>query len=182
MLMISPHTNLPTLADLNEIAFINPEGQITDQFDGKVGIYAIFDQTKTLQCVGYSRDVSLSLRQHLIRKPQECHWLKVQTIERPNRTILQEICDAWIAENGTTPAGNGTDAEQWNQPIDAKVRMTPEEQAAYAASDDLGRTKTLKQVARRVEAEVLAALEQRGVKMPIRFDPKSKEEGLLDLK
>jgi hypothetical protein len=180
--MISPHTNLPTLADLTEIALINSEGQMTDQFDGKVGIYAIFDQAKVLQYVGYSRDVSLSLRQHLIRKPQQCYWLKVQTIERPNRTILEEIRDAWIAENGVTPVGNGSDAEQWNQPIDAKARMTPEEQAAYAASDDLGKTKTLKQVARRVEADVLAALEQRGVKMPIRFDPKSKEEGLLDLK
>lgn len=180
--MIPSNVNLPTLADLNEIAFIDAEGQMTDQFDGKVGIYAIFDQAKTLQCVGYSRDVSLSLKQHLIRKPQNCYWLKVQTIDRPNRTILEEIRDAWIAENGTVPDGNGIDAEQWHQPIDAKSRMTSEEQATYAASDDLGRTKTLKQVARRVEAEVLQALDQRGVKMPIRFDPKAKEEGLLNLK
>jgi hypothetical protein len=180
--MVSSNANLPTLADLTEIAFINSEGQMTDQFDGKVGIYAIFDQSKTLQYVGYSRDVSLSLKQHLIRKPQQCYWLKVQTIDRPNRTILEEIRDAWIAENGTTPVGNATEAEEWNQPIDAKTRMTSEEQATFAASDDLGRTKTLKQVARRVEAEVLAALEQRGAKMPIRFDPKSKEEGLLNLK
>lgn len=180
--MVSPNIDLPTLADLNEITFINSEGQMTDQFDGKVGIYAIFDQAKVLQYVGYSRDVSLSLKQHLIRKPQECYWLKVQTIDRPNRTILEEIRDAWITENGTTPIGNGADAEQWNQPIDAKTRMTSEEQATYAASDDLGRTKTLKQVARRVEAEVMAALERRGFKMAIRFDPKSKEEGLLNLK
>lgn len=180
--MISPNANLPKLADLTEVVLIDSEGQMTSQFDGKVGVYAIFDQAKVLQYVGYSRDVSLSLKQHLIRKPQECYWLKVQTIERPNRAILEEIRDAWIAENGTTPVGNSTDAEQWNQPIDAKTQMTPEEQAAFAASDDVGRTKTLKQVARRVEAEVLAALEQRGVKMAIRFDPKSKEEGLLDLK
>lgn len=180
--MVPPNANSPTLADLNEIALIDSDGQMTDQFDGKVGVYAIFDQAKVLQYVGYSRDVSLSLKQHLIRKPQECYWLKVQTIDRPNRAVLEGIRDAWIAENGTPPAGNSTDAEGWNQPIDAKTRMTPEEQAAFAASDDLGKIKTLKQVARRVEAEVLATLEQRGVKMPIRFDPKSKEAGLLDLK
>ncbi len=138
--------------------------------------------TKILQCVGYSRDVCLSLKQHLIRKPQQCYWLKVQTIDRPNRTILEEIRDAWIAENGAMPVGNGVESEQWNQPIDAKKHMTADEQTVYTASDDLGKIKTLKQVARRVEADVMAALNQRGIAMPIRFDPKSKEEGLLNLK
>jgi hypothetical protein len=60
--------------------------------------------------------------------------------------------------------------------------MTAEEQAAYDASDDLDRVKVLKKIARRVEEEVLALLAARGVKMPVRFDPKAKEEGLLLLK
>lgn len=172
---------LPSLQTLPLLPFLH-EGQVDSELEGKVGIYAIFDQTETLQYVGYSRDIALSLRQHLVRQPQNCYWLKVQTIDRPNRTILETIRDAWIAENGSMPLGNGPAADHWNQPIDAKQQMTEAEQTIYAASDDAGRIKLLKQVARRVEADVLAALEARGVQFAVRFDPKAKEEGLLNLK
>lgn len=172
----------PALASLEYIPYLDDNGQITDQFAGKVGVYAIFDQDKVLQYIGYSRDISLSLKQHLVRQPQKCYWFKVQTIDRPSRTLLEEIRDTWIAENGMVPPGNSTEETQWNQPINAKLRMTDAEHAAYEASDDLGRVKLLKKLARRVEEEILATLEERGVKISIRFDPKAKEEGLLSLK
>jgi hypothetical protein len=175
-------SNTPTLPSLDYLPYLNEQGETTEEFAGKVGVYAIFDQAKTLQFIGYSRDVAISLKQHLIRQPEGCYWLKVQTIDRPSRTILEEIRTAWIAENGDTPIGNGAAENLWNQPIDAKLQMTEEERSAYEAADELGRIKTLKQVARRVETEVLARLERRGVKMAIRFDPKMKEEGLLNLK
>jgi hypothetical protein len=172
--------------DTERVPFLDPEGQLTEGFEGQVGVYAIFDQAEVLQYVGYSRDVALSLKQHLIRQPQGCYWLTVQTIERPNRTQLEQIRDQWIADwtaaTGSPPSGNAETAQLWSQPIDAKAQMTEAEQAAYAASDEPGKIKTLKQVARRVETAVLAALEERGVKIPIRFDPKAKEAGLLDLK
>jgi hypothetical protein len=174
--------NIPSLASLDYIPYIDQNGQLTDQFEGKVGVYAIFDQGQTLQYIGYSRDVYLSLKQHLVRQPQHCYWLKVQTIERPSRTVLEEIRDAWIAENGSLPSGNSTDEALWNQPIDAKPAMTADEQASYAAGDGLIQIKLLKQAARRVEEQLLAALEARGVQMQIRFNPKLKESGLLDLK
>jgi len=170
------------LAELEFLPFLDSAGLMADTFDGKVGVYAIFDQAKALQYVGYSRDVSLSLKQHLVRQPQSCYWVKVETIDRPSRTVLEAIRDAWIAENGLIPVGNAAAADLWNQPIDAKTRMTPAEQTAYESSDEPGKIKALKQVARRVEAEVMQELEARGVKLPIRFDPKAKEEGLLNLK
>lgn len=172
----------PLLAELDFVPFLDDQGQITDRFTGQIGVYAIFDQNQVLQYVGYSRDITLSLTQHLVRQPQGCYWLKVQTIDRPNRAALESTRDAWLLENGAIPVGNGPDADRWNQPIDAKQQMTAAEQAAYAAGDDLGKIKLLKQVARRVEAEVLAALTARGVTTAIRFDPKAKEAGLLNLK
>lgn len=171
-----------TLAELEFLPFLDPAGLMADTFDSKVGVYAIFDAAKSLQYVGYSRDVSLSLKQHLVRQPQGCYWVKVQTIDRPSRTALEAIRDAWIAGNGAVPIGNAAEADLWNQPIDARARMTAAEQTAYAASDEPGKVKALKQVARRVEAEVMQELATRGVKLPIRFDPKAKEEGLLNLK
>jgi len=172
----------PTLSSLDYIPYLDETGQISDQFEGKVGVYAIFSQEQLLELIGYSRDVALSLKQHLVRRPDRCYWLKVKTIDRPSRIVLEEIRDAWIAENGVIPVGNAAAADLWNQPIDAKTRMTPAEQTVDESSDEPGKIKAVKQVARRVEAEVMQELKARGVKLPIRFDPKAKEEGLLNLK
>ncbi|HEY9636509.1 MAG TPA: GIY-YIG nuclease family protein [Coleofasciculaceae cyanobacterium] len=179
---MAPEIQIPTLTDLDYIPYLDETGNLPDDLQGKIGTYAIFDQDKTLQLVNYSRDIYLSLKQHLVRQPKFCYWLKVQTIDRPNRTQLENIRDAWIEENGTTPPGNGSDEAVWNHPIDAKQTMTDEEQVSYQKGDGLMQTKLLKQVARRVEAQILEVLKSRGVQTEIRFNPKLKENGLLDLK
>ncbi|BAZ68400.1 MAG: GIY-YIG nuclease family protein [Pelatocladus maniniholoensis HA4357-MV3] len=176
-------TNIPSLANLEYIPYIDETGQLPEYLQGKIGVYAIFDQQQVLQFVGYSRDVYLSLRQHIVRQPQQCYWVKVQTIERPSRAVLENIEKAWIEENGSVPAGNGDDKDKWTQPIDAKALITAEEQANYENSiDEITQIKIIKNVARRVEAEILKVLEERGLQTQIRFNPKLKEEGLLDLK
>ena len=162
--------------------YLNADGCINEDIAGKIGIYAIFDRDRTLVYVGYSRDVYLSLKQHLIRQPEHCHWFKIQTIDRPSRKILAEISNAWIAENGTVPAGNDTEQHLWTEPIDANPAMTEAEKAQYQQSEPAKQIKIRKQVARRVEAKILEQLSDRGVKMEIRFNPKLKEKGLLDLK
>lgn len=179
---MTSQTDIPSLASLETIAYLD-NGQLPEQFQGKVGVYAIFDQAQTLQYIGYSRDVFLSLKQHLVRRPQACYWLKVQTIDRPSRAILEAIRDAWIVENGSLPIGNGAAEAQWTQPIDVKTVMTTAEQQQFAAAiDEVAQIKVLKQVARRVEAELLQTLQTRGLQAEIRFNPKLKETGLLDLK
>ncbi len=181
---MTTETNIDSLTRLEYITYIDDSGQLPEQLQGKIGVYAIFDKEKVLQFVGYSRDVYISLKQHLVRQPQHCYWVKVQTIERPSRTVLENIENAWIAENGSVPVGNGDSKEKWTQPIDAKVLMTPEEKANYEkpTNDEMAQAKIIKNVARRVEGEILAVLEARGLQMQIRFNPKLKEEGLLDLK
>lgn len=183
MTTLSTELQSPSLTALDFRPYLNDDGCLPDQFSKVVGIYAIFDQDQGLQFVGYSRDVAMSLKQHLVRCPDLCHWFKVQTIDRPKRSVLEGIQSAWIAENGDRPPGNDADTERWTQPIDAKLQMTEEEQALYAAaSNEVEQAKTLKTIARRVESEVKAILEQRGVKEPVRFDPKLKEQGLLNIK
>ena len=181
---MSTETNITLLAMLEYYPYIDEHGQLPEQFQGKIGVYAIFDQEKVLQFVGYSRDVYLSLKQHLVRQPQKCYWLKIQTIERPSRTVLESIEQAWIAENGSLPLGNGEQKDKWTNPIDVKALMTSQEKEKYQnpLNDELAQTKIIKNVARRVEAEILAVLETRGCQIEIRFNPKLKEQGLLDLK
>src|SRR4028118_602574 len=103
--MIS-ETPIPRLMDLDYLPYLDETGNLPERLQGKIGIYAIFNHDKILQIVNYSRDIYLSLKQHLVRLPQSCYWLKVQTIERPNRTQLENIRNAWIEENGVKPAGN----------------------------------------------------------------------------
>jgi hypothetical protein len=181
---MTTQTETPSLATLEFISYLDSNGQIPENFQGKVGVYGIFDQEKVLQFVGYSRDVYLSLKQHLVRQPAACYWLKVKTIDKPSRIILETIRECWISENGTVPIGNAEAEAQWTQPIDVKSMMTPEEQESYqkGAGQELEQSKVLKKVARRVEAEILSTLESRGVKTEMRFNPKLKENGLLDLK
>ncbi len=180
---MSPESN-STLASLDYIPFLSAEGYLPKQFEGKVGAYAIFDQDQTLQFIGYSRDIYLSLKQHLVRQPQGCYWLKVQTIDRPSRAVLEHVQNAWIAENGSTPLGNSTEQQQWEQAIDVKAGMTAEEKSQYVNPqvDEQAHRKVLRNAARRIEAKILAELAARHVQEPIRFNPKLKDSGLLDLK
>lgn len=73
---------------------------------------------------------------------------------------------------------------KWTQPIDVKSLMTSEEQASYekAAGQEMEQSKVLKNAARRVESGILASLKTRGLQTEVRFNPKLKESGLLDLK
>lgn len=179
---MSTQAEIPSLSSLSYLAYLDEDGCIPEDIQGKIGVYAIFDREKEMQYVGYSRDVYLSLKQHLIRQPQSCYWIKVQTIARPSRKILEDIAETWIAENGITPKGNNSENSVWTEPIDANPAMTELEKAQYKQSDTVGQTKIQKVVARRVEADIQQQLSDRGVKMDIRFNPKLKEKGLLDLK
>ena len=171
-----------TLASLEFLAYLDNTGCIPEDLQKKIGVYAIFNQKKELQFVGYSRDIYLSLQQHLVRQPQNCYWFKLQTIARPNRTVLEETRQAWIAENGEIPLGNAAAEADWTQPIDAKSIMSEAEKAKYLAEGEFEQSKILKKVARCHETTIKQKLQERGVTMDFRFNPKLKEKGLLDLK
>ena len=179
---MSTQAEIPSIASLEYLAYLNDEGCIDEDIQGKIGVYAIFDRQQKMQYVGYSRDVYLSLKQHLIRQPQSCYWFKLQTIQRPSRKILEDIAAAWIAENGQPPSGNSDSKSAWTEPINTNPSMTEEEKAQYGQNDELGQIKIRKKVARRMEADIQKQLSDRGVQMNIRFNPKLKEKGLLDLK
>jgi len=177
-----PSQTFPALSQLEFLAYISATGELAEGFESKIGVYAVFDADKAVQYVGYSRNVALSLNQHLVRHPGRCGWLKVELCDRPNRTLLEETRAAWLAEAGPLPSGDTPEEDTWTQPIDIRYALTDAEQQSFPAMDELGQRKLLKQVARRVEASILADLESRGVTIPLRFDPKLKDDGKLNLK
>jgi hypothetical protein len=179
---MSSTTDVPSLESLEFLPYIDDGGELPIQLQNKIGIYAIFDELQVLQFVGYSRDIYLSLKQHLVRKPESCYWVKATTIDRPNRTFLENVQSSWTTENGSVPIGNGADSTQWLDPISTHHAMTAAESDSFADLDGVAQIKLLKQVSRRVEETILATLQQRGIHTEIRFNPKLKEQGLLDLK
>jgi len=179
---MSSTTDSPSLDSLEFLDYIDDAGELPDTLQSKIGIYAIFDRDRVLQFVGYSRDIYLSLKQHLVRQPEHCYWVKATTIDRPNRTFLESVQSNWIAENASVPLGNSEANSVWLDPIATNYAMTTAESASFPDLDGLAQIKLLKQVARRVEDTIITKLQQRGVKTEIRFNPKLKEQGLLDLK
>ena len=173
--------SIPILANLELHPYL-VDGELPLGLAGKVGIYAIFDESQALQYVGYSRDISVGLTQHLVRCPQCCHWFKVHTVTRPSRTLLEEIRTGWFTEYGSVPPGNGAQQSVWEKPIDAKAFMTDAERDAIANAEPAQTSKLLKQLARRVEVDIKAQVADRGAQIPIKFNPKLKEQGLLALK
>jgi hypothetical protein len=179
---MSANTDLPSLDSLDFLPYINDAGELPASLQNQIGIYAIFDSSQHLQFVGYSRDIYLSLKQHLVRQPDCCYWVKVTTIDRPNRTFLESVQSDWITENASIPVGNGAANSVWLDPISTRHTMTKAEHDSFEDLDGVAQIKLLKQVARRVEETILTKLKERGVTAEIRFSPKLKEQGLLDLK
>lgn len=97
--------SLPNLVDLNFLPFLTEAGEIDPNYEKRIGVYAIFDQHQNLQYVGYSRNLAISLLQHLVRQPEHCHGLKVHIIDRPDRQLLVQIQNHWLV--GQNPPGNG---------------------------------------------------------------------------
>lgn len=168
--------DIPCLDDLQLLPYIDSQGCLPPDLEGKIGVYGIFDREQLLCYVGISRDVATSLKQHLVRVPDRCYWCKVWTTDQFDRDRLTEIQTRWRADLVV-------DRQLWEQPIDCQHLMTDKERADFnQAEDEIEKARILKNTARRVEQEIKAKLTDRGVSFEIRFHPKRKEEGLLDLK
>eukprot|EP00270_Netrium_digitus_P016486 TRINITY_DN5922_c0_g1_i1.p1 TRINITY_DN5922_c0_g1~~TRINITY_DN5922_c0_g1_i1.p1 ORF type:complete len:305 (-),score=75.71 TRINITY_DN5922_c0_g1_i1:101-1015(-) len=175
------------LEDLEFVPYLTSEGKINDvsQADAKATVYAIFDNQKQLQYVGITRQVYQSMRLHFARMPRLCCFVKFHNITRPSRALLESIRDSWEKSSPSPPPGNDNGPQQnlWENPLDCKPLMTDEERAAVeAAAPGPAKGKALKMVARRLERELEDAFKEAGCTDVLRFDPKLKEEGLLDLK
>ena len=134
--------------------------------------------------LGFSRNVLLSLKQSLVRNPEACHWVKVTTIDRPSKSQLQEILTQWQQESGGSPYSEANPEKRWTESINLHEHMDEDEKVTYASADltDRAKVKLLKQISRKLEAKILTQLEQRGYQDELRFNPKLKESGILDVK
>ena len=98
------------------------------------GVYAVLDCDRQLQYVGYSRNVPLSLRGHVTQMGENtCAFLRLKTFKFPKREEMEQLRDAWIAENGKVPSGNGVERDRWANTVGeaAKLVMSEVDREAY---------------------------------------------------
>jgi hypothetical protein len=96
------------------------------------GVYAVCDRNHQTQFIGYSRNVSLSLRSHLAQKGDAvCAWVTVHPFTFPKREAMATLQAEWIAALPSPPPGNldGTWATTIGEA--ATQAMTAAERAAY---------------------------------------------------
>ncbi|TAH25719.1 MAG: GIY-YIG nuclease family protein [Oscillatoriales cyanobacterium] len=98
------------------------------------GVYAVTDSSRNTQYVGYSRNILLSINGHIAQNGAEnCAFVRVQTFKFPKREEMESLRDAWIAEIGSIPPGNGAQSEMWASTVGQAARsaMSAAEQQAY---------------------------------------------------
>ena len=169
------------LAQLSYEPYVDEEGLVNTELEGKIAVYAIFDESQQIQYIGYSRNLYKSLLQHLVKQNDRCYWYKYYLIDRPNRSVLEQIKSDWEGEN---PDFNKSDEELklWTDAIDIHQQMTDSQKEEFQKADGLGQTKLLKQFAREIQAQIKQKLSDRGVKVNFKFNSKLREQGLVDLK
>eukprot|EP00968_Pinguiococcus_pyrenoidosus_P008201 scaffold576_cov260-Pinguiococcus_pyrenoidosus.AAC.65 len=190
----------PELTKLEKCPFIDAEGEmnlVPPPQGTRASIYAVFDSHENLAFVGITRNVMASMRQILARQPLDAYYYSAHHVAKPSKATLELIKETWIRSCDAVPKGNvhtssiadaaapqiDADSEaSWEGATDVKKFMTPEEQAYVHEQRSAGREgPALRVIARKYEADKLAILESRGLATPLRFDPKLKLLGLLDL-
>jgi predicted GIY-YIG superfamily endonuclease len=98
------------------------------------GVYAVLDTANRTQYVGYSRNVSISLKGHLAEHGSDiCDRVRVQAFKFPKREEMESLRDAWIAELDVVPPGNTDAGGVWATTVGeiAKAAMTEPERIVY---------------------------------------------------
>jgi len=103
-------------------SFITSDGEIDpdQKDDAQSSVFAVFDQAKQLQFIGFSKNLRNSLRTVLGRQVEFCFFYKHVDFSEVDQEAMTKVRDAWVEENHGMPPGN-TAAKRllWQQPINA---------------------------------------------------------------
>ena len=121
--------------------------------------------------------------------PDQAYYFQCHHITKASRTLLELIQTEWINSCDGGVDGNYDEniKKLWEGALDVKPLFTEEDtvvlnEALYGAkASKIKEESAYKKVARRYEQEKANILEERGLKEKLRFDPKLKGQGLLDL-
>lgn len=127
-----------------------------------MGVFAIYDASRTLQYVSYSRNIVLSVKSVLstvgVTNEEKCTYVRAMVFQNramQTRQAMESQQAAWIEENGTVPPGNGVDKEEWSVGF-AMESMSEQEKGLY----DDKKTKMVAAMGERQDSEALGSREK----------------------
>ena len=136
--MLFPYAHLAQGEDDGETVLPLADWLAAREGASPTGVYAVFDSSKRLQLVSYSRNVVLALRAHLAHAgPARAAWVRVMVFANKamcSRANLEAQAAAWLRDSGEgLPPGNGPEAALWGAPASqaAEEAMTSAERAAF---------------------------------------------------
>eukprot|EP00243_Klebsormidium_subtile_P004783 TRINITY_DN18939_c0_g1_i1.p1 TRINITY_DN18939_c0_g1~~TRINITY_DN18939_c0_g1_i1.p1 ORF type:complete len:432 (+),score=103.11 TRINITY_DN18939_c0_g1_i1:146-1441(+) len=160
---------LPSLNELPLTSFIDQSGYINPPVEKntEASVFAVLDEAKKVQYIGFSKDVRNSLRTLLGRRPDKCHYYKLHNLSVLDQQRMIEIRNSWSSELGLPPPGNADPYQKnmWEKPVDAGS-ISERGMAAAGAS----KAKAL-----------LGEMQARGLKEEMIYDPALLERGRCDI-
>jgi hypothetical protein len=121
-------------------------------------VFAIYDQSKTLQYVGFSKDLRSTLRTVFGRRPDKSHFYKAIHLPAMNQQAMMDMRTAWFEQNAGPPPGNRLPAERaaWQAPLQA---LALSDRGKNAAAEELAKQQLVKIRSRGCKEDFLPNLE-----------------------
>lgn len=95
-------------------------------------VYAVVGKDETVNFVGVSRNVALSVSAHVVNEGEErVHSLKVRSFKFPKRGKMDAMKEQWITECGSLPVGNIKGSEWASSSKEVQGSMSPAQRDAY---------------------------------------------------
>lgn len=116
-------TTSQSLSSVELNPFINTQGLIQPLIPqgSEAAVFAVYNDRKQLQYVGFSKDLYNSLRTLLGRRPDKAFFYKATHLQTLDQKQMIDIRSAWFEECGGPPPGNKLALERtaWQQPVSA---------------------------------------------------------------
>ncbi|KAF8065577.1 hypothetical protein HT031_003178 [Scenedesmus sp. PABB004] len=113
----------PKLSDLPIQAIVNQQGYVAPALapGGQAWVFAVYDEAQKLQFIGFSKDLTTSLRTVLGRRPDKAWFYKAAQLDSVDQEAMLALRQAWFDECGAPPPGNKLALERkaWQSAVDA---------------------------------------------------------------
>lgn len=126
----------PSLDSLDFFPVLTVQGYILPEVteDTEATVFALYDEARTLQYVGFSKGLRDTLRTLFSRRPEKTHYFKALHLPKLDQQQMLDIRSAWFDANYGPPPGNKLphERDQWQQPLEAHA-ISERGKAAAAA-------------------------------------------------
>lgn len=164
----APSADIPRISDLDTFPIIDNQGLVNPLAPAgtQAHVFAILDDKKKLQYIGFSKELRGTLRTLLGRRPEKAHFFKAVHFPDVDQAAMVATREAWYEECGGAPPGNKLALERnmWQKPVDGGAISA---RGKRGAAEDKAR-------------EHLAMIRSRGCTEPFTPAPELLDDGVVD--